>query len=200
MSSRSSSTDLAGADVPLSAGVPLTAGGPAPSGRLAPSGGRAPAAGPADGPSPPDGTRPPGTDPGEQDGGPAPGPQSPPSCNEVVLVGRVAAPAEERTLPSGDVLATWRLVVDRPPPRRPVREGARPVTVDTLDCVAWTGRLRQSARRLQAGDVVRVEGALRRRFWRGGAGASSRCEIEVDSVRRLSRGPTSRPTAPTDPS
>ncbi|MDT7548546.1 MAG: hypothetical protein QOE84_940, partial [Actinomycetota bacterium] len=38
--------------------------------------------------------------------------------NEVALVGRVSAPAEERVLPSGDVLLTWRVVVDRPPPRR----------------------------------------------------------------------------------
>ena len=73
--------------------------------------------------------------------------------NEVVLVGRLAAEVEERTLPSGDVLATWRLVVDRPP-ARPRRDGGRPVTVDTLDCVAWTARLRQSARRLRPGDVV----------------------------------------------
>lgn len=110
-------------------------------------------------------------------------------CNEVVLVGRLSAPVEERTLPSGDVLATWRLVVDRPPSRRPQREGVRPVTVDTLDCVAWTGRLRQSARRLRPGDVVRVEGALRRRFWRAGPGAASRCEVEVSVVERLARPP-----------
>ncbi len=38
-----------------------------------------------------------------------------PSRNEVLLVGRVAAVAEERELPSGDLLSTFRLVVDRPP-------------------------------------------------------------------------------------
>ncbi len=124
-------------------------------------------------------------EPGDGDGGE--GPAQPTACNEVLLVGRLSAPVEERTLPSGDVLATWRLVVDRPPARRPHREGARPVTVDTLDCVAWTGRLRQCARRLRPGDVVRVEGALRRRFWRAGAGAASRCEVEVTTVERLSR-------------
>lgn len=115
-------------------------------------------------------------------------PADPPGAprNEVVLVGRLAAEVEERTLPSGDVLATWRLVVGRPP-ARPRRDGGRPVTVDTLDCVAWTGRLRQSARRLRPGDVVQVEGALRRRFWRAGAGAASRCEVEVTALRRLVR-------------
>jgi single-strand DNA-binding protein len=112
--------------------------------------------------------------------------------NEVALVGRVAAPAEERTLPSGDVLLLWRLVVDRPPPRRPVPDGVRVPVVDTLDCVAWTGPLRRVARTFEAGDVVSVEGALRRRFWRAGAGAASRCEVEVVAARRLRRGQVSR--------
>ena len=107
--------------------------------------------------------------------------------NEVVLVGRVAAPAQERTLPSGDVILTWRLVVDRPPPRRKPPEGVRVVGVDTLDCVAWTGGVRRTARSFVEGDVVEVQGSLRRRFWRAGAGAASRCEVEVGVARRLAR-------------
>ena len=106
--------------------------------------------------------------------------------NEVVLVGRMAAAAEERTLPSGDLLTTWRLVVDRPPARRPV-PGVRAATVDTLNCVAWEAGPRRTARGLVAGDVVSIAGALRRRFWRAGAGAVSRCEVEVSTVKRLSR-------------
>jgi single-strand DNA-binding protein len=106
--------------------------------------------------------------------------------NEVVLVGRVSAPAEERELPSGDVITTWRVVVDRPPRTRRA-DGGRAATVDTLDCVAWTAGLRRTARGLAAGDVVAVEGALRRRFWRAGAAAASRCEIEVRRVRRLAQ-------------
>ena len=105
--------------------------------------------------------------------------------NEVVLVGRVSAPPEERELPSGDVLVTFRLVVDRP--ARPLPEGVRPVSVDTLDCVAWTPALRRSLSAWETGDVVRVEGALRRRFWRAGAAAASRCEVEVAKAKRLQR-------------
>ncbi|MCW2667233.1 MAG: single-stranded DNA-binding protein [Frankiales bacterium] len=108
--------------------------------------------------------------------------------NQVSLVGRIAARAQERELPSGDLLCTWRLVVDRPP-AAPGRAGpGRPVTVDTLDCSAWSARVRRTARGLQPGDVVAVEGALRRRFWRAGAAVASRCEVEVTSVRRLARG------------
>ena len=112
--------------------------------------------------------------------------------NEVALVGRVSAPAEERVLPSGDVLLTWRVVVDRPPPRRTMPEGSRVVTVDTFDCVAWTSGLRRTAGGFQAGDVVSVEGALRRRFWRGSGGPASRYEVEVAATKRLVRAQASR--------
>lgn len=89
-------------------------------------------------------------------------------------------------LPSGDVVCSWRLVVDRPPATR--RDGAaRTVTVDALDCSAWTTGLRRRAVALQVGDVVEVEGALRRRFWRGAGGASSRTEVEVSALRRVAR-------------
>jgi single-strand DNA-binding protein len=115
--------------------------------------------------------------------------------NEVLLVGRVPAAPEERVLPSGDVLVTWRVVVGRPPLRRPP-DGVRAPTVDTLDCVAWTASARRAASALAADDVVQVSGALRRRFWRAGAGAASRCEVEVLTVRRVSRRPRRTPGEP----
>jgi single-strand DNA-binding protein len=105
--------------------------------------------------------------------------------NEVVLVGRVSGTPEDRVLPSGDALVCWRIVVPRPAARRPSRSGARPPTVDTLDCVVWSAALRRAALRLSDGDLVGVEGALRRRFWRAGPGVSSRYEIEVRSLRRV---------------
>ncbi|GAC1444142.1 MAG: hypothetical protein NVS3B26_11240 [Mycobacteriales bacterium] len=112
--------------------------------------------------------------------------------NEVTLVGRVSAPAHECALPSGDVLTAWRLVVDRPPSRRTMPVGTRAVTIDTIDCVAWAAGVRRTVRSFAAGDVVRVQGSLRRRFWRGGGGLSSRCEVEVGSAKRLRRAQTSR--------
>jgi single-strand DNA-binding protein len=114
------------------------------------------------------------------------------ACNEVALVGRVSGEPEERELPSGDVLVVWRVVVDRPPSRRQVPEGTRATTTDTFDCVAWSAGVRRTAGALAAGDVVRVEGALRRRFWRAPNGPASKCEVEVARVKRLVRAQASR--------
>jgi single-strand DNA-binding protein len=117
---------------------------------------------------------------------PATGPDLPAARNEVPLVGRLPAAPQERELPSGDRVVTWRLVVDRGPGRRPP-EGVRATTVDTLECVAWTASLRRTALTLLPDDVVEVQGSLRRRFWRAGTGAASRCEVEAAALRRLNR-------------
>jgi single-strand DNA-binding protein len=103
-------------------------------------------------------------------------------CNQVQLVGRLAADAVQRELPSGDRLATFRLVIDRP-------ESAVGPRVDTIDCAVWRSDLRRRVVAWGAGDVLRVEGELRRRFWRAGAGVASRYEVEVGAARRLARAP-----------
>ena len=109
---------------------------------------------------------------------------SPPEhVNEVRLVGRLAVEPSRRELPSGDVLVSFRLVVARSPDRR--RRTERAPTVDTLDCAAWRRDVQRVVSRLVPGDVVEVEGSLRRRFWRVGAGAASRSEVEVTRVRRV---------------
>jgi single-strand DNA-binding protein len=115
---------------------------------------------------------------------------SPAGENSVVLVGKVAGDATDRELPSGDVLITWRLVVRRPPPARRVPEGIRPTSVDTIDCASWRGDVRRTVKGWADGDLVRVEGSLRRRFWRTATGTASRCEVEVTRARRLSRADT----------
>jgi single-strand DNA-binding protein len=107
------------------------------------------------------------------------------SRNEVVLAGRLPAPAEERTLPSGDAMVSFRVVVPRPPGAGP--SSARSPSVDTIDCVAWQAATRRAALGWAAGDVVEVTGTLRRRFWRSGGGAASRTEVEALKVRRLAK-------------
>jgi single-strand DNA-binding protein len=104
--------------------------------------------------------------------------------NEVHLVGRLAATAETRELPSGDLVMTFRLVVTRDRTRASTTRGA---TVDTIDCAAWTKAAQRSVRAWDPGDIVEVRGALRRRFWRSPHGPSSRSEVEVSSARRAAR-------------
>lgn len=101
--------------------------------------------------------------------------------NQVSLRGRLSAAAEQRVLPSGDEVVTFRIVVDRSPGSG--RSGGR-VTKDTIACVAWRADVRRRVLRLDGGDIVEVEGALRRRFWRSPQGVASRYEVEVDRLRR----------------
>ncbi|GAA3650084.1 hypothetical protein GCM10022237_07240 [Nocardioides ginsengisoli] len=110
-------------------------------------------------------------------------------ANVVRLYGRVAADPAVRELPSGDLMATCRLVVPRTEAER--RNGSRRgPTVDVVDLVAWTGRARRSMVSWRIGDEVAIEGALRRRFFRLGGRTESRVEVEVSSGRRIRRGAT----------
>src|SRR6478609_8636151 len=100
------------------------------------------------------------------------------AVNEVRLVGRVSQPPEERVLPSGDSLWTFRVVVPRPPGAAQRRQ-----TVDALECAAWSARARRSVAAWSADDVVEVTGSLRRRFYRSAVSVGSRVEVEMTSGR-----------------
>ena len=99
--------------------------------------------------------------------------------NEVVLVGRLTSPAAERVLPSGDTITSWRITVDRDGDGR-----------DVVDCTAWTARLQRSSLTWQKGDTVELTGAIRRRFWRAGAGLGSATEVEVHAAKRVNASAT----------
>jgi single-strand DNA-binding protein len=102
------------------------------------------------------------------------------SLNEVTLTGRLSGVAT-RSLPSGDAVTTFRVIIDRAPKDR---GPSGRVLVDAIDCTAWRARVRASLARLADGDVVEVYGAIRRRFWKAGGQATSRVEVEVKRVRR----------------
>ena len=105
--------------------------------------------------------------------------------NVVRLVGRVSGVPEEVSLPSGDTVWNFRLVVERP------AERSRPgQTVDTLDCAVWSGRTRRSVASWGAGDVVELEGAVRRRFYNAAGGKASRYEVEVSRGKVIRRSTT----------
>ena len=101
--------------------------------------------------------------------------------NDVVLRGRLSAAAEWRTLPSGNSLVSFRLVVRRSEPR----PGGS--TVDTLTCVTFDRALQRRAAVWQPDDIIEVEGALQRRFWRTGSGTASVCEVNCRRGRKVGR-------------
>lgn len=103
------------------------------------------------------------------------------SSNEVRLVGRLAVEPVPVELPSGDVVVTFRVVVDRGSRHRSRQK------VDALECAAWTAKTRRRALSARPGDVVEVCGALRRRFFRTAGGAASRVEVEAAAIRVLRR-------------
>jgi len=107
--------------------------------------------------------------------------------NQARLLGRVSGEPEIRTLPSGDQVVEFRLVVDRDP------GAAGPRKVDTLDCAAWSARTRRAASSWRDGDLVEVEGAIRRRFFGTAVGRASRVSIEVSAARRADRSRRGRP-------
>jgi single-strand DNA-binding protein len=104
--------------------------------------------------------------------------------NRVRLRGKVSTPPEERSLPSGTTIVTLRLSVPREV--SPMTEGSRQ-SADWVDCSAWGRKVRRTTSGWRAGDLVELEGALRRRFYRGASGTATRLEVEVLSGRLLSR-------------
>jgi single-strand DNA-binding protein len=104
----------------------------------------------------------------------------PSSSADVVLVGRLGAHVEVRELPSGDTVTVFTIVVDRP--RTAGRQGST-VKVDAIACQAFRAAVVNRLGRLEPGQWVRAEGALRRRFWRSGAGLGSAMEVEVSRLQ-----------------
>lgn len=104
------------------------------------------------------------------------------AVNEVRLRGRVSQDPEERVLPSGDSVWTFRVVVPR---QR--GSGRSRQTVDAIECAAWSSRARRSVSSWSADDLVEVSGELHRRFFRSGGAVASRVEVEMVSGRIIRR-------------
>ena len=102
------------------------------------------------------------------------------TSSQVSIVGRLGAHVRTREMPSGDVIASFTVVVDRPARSRGT------VSVDSLACTTDRARTREALARMEPGTLVCVEGTLRRRFWRGAsAGAlGSAMEVLVRCVRK----------------
>lgn len=106
------------------------------------------------------------------------------TSSQVALVGRLGAQVRSKELPSGDVITSFTVIVDRPTRER--SGGQNAATVDAIACTTTRARPRSVVERLEPGTLVSVEGTLRRRFWRGGAGGGvgSTMEVVVRSVHK----------------
>ena len=89
--------------------------------------------------------------------------------NVVVLIGRLARPAQVRQLPSGDALVEYQLTI--------LRDGQRAESVP----VVWERPPASAADHDTDAEVV-VVGRVRRRFFRAGARTESRTEVVAESV------------------
>src|SRR5436190_17895585 len=89
--------------------------------------------------------------------------------NVVALRGRLARPAEQRVLPSGELLVAYEVTIPRP--------GERAETVP----VVWFNPSGRAAE-LDTDEHVVVVGRVRRRFFRAGGGTGSRTEVVADAV------------------
>ena len=97
------------------------------------------------------------------------------SLNDLLLRGRVSAPATTKELPSGDKVVEFRLIISRLD-----RDG-----VDTLDIAAWSGKSRKTALTLKSDEWIEVSGSVHRRFWQSPAGLASRWQVEAVEISRL---------------
>jgi single-strand DNA-binding protein len=100
---------------------------------------------------------------------------------DVVLVGRLGSRVDERELPSGDTVTVFTVVVDR---TRAAAAGST-VKVDAIACQSFRAPVVRRLGTLEPGQWVRVEGTLRRRFWRSGAGLGSAMEVEVSRLQAV---------------
>ena len=124
------------------------------------------------------------------DAGAVPSPDPGAAVNEVLLCGRVSSGPERRELPSGTAIVALRVSVPRS--STPMATGSKQGS-DWVDCVAWGAKQRRQVAGWRAGDIVEVRGALRRRFYRGGAATAMRLEVEVLGGRRVKRAAVERP-------
>jgi single-stranded DNA-binding protein len=99
--------------------------------------------------------------------------------NEVYLVGEVITVPEERTFADGRDVVTFRLDVRG--------EGETGATRDSFDVTIAAARARKAALGWDVGSTVEVEGVVRRKFHRVGAGSRAFVVIEAARAKRLRR-------------
>ncbi|MEV4104678.1 single-stranded DNA-binding protein [Nonomuraea sp. NPDC049649] len=114
--------------------------------------------------------------------------------NEVLLVGRLSAAVEERSLPSGDTMTKWRLLVRR----RTYRRGG--TVTDSIPCVSFSQEVADVLRGLNPRDAMEVTGAFRCRVFGPASGKIWAYEVEAATVKAIDALPEAEPSEPPPPS
>jgi single-strand DNA-binding protein len=100
--------------------------------------------------------------------------------NQVALIGRLSGEAKEKVLPSGSKVVEFRLIIER----EKDRSGSKQL-VDTIDIAAWSAAGRKSALKLDENAWIKVNGAIRRRFWQSSTGLASRWQVEAREINSI---------------
>ncbi|TYB70423.1 single-stranded DNA-binding protein [Nonomuraea sp. PA05] len=108
--------------------------------------------------------------------------------NEVLLVGRLSAPAEDHPLPSGDTLTKWRIIVRR----RRHRRGA--TLSDSIPCITFDADTAAVVRAMKPRDLLEVMGSFRCRVYGPSTGKRWRYEVEVSSAKPYEQAEPADPT------
>lgn len=108
--------------------------------------------------------------------------------NTLVIAGRLSAEPDVKELESGTTLVLLRVVVRRPDGSRvdslPVVVGPAPQRGHRRAPGQARARDVRRASSLRAGDRVRVEGFLQRRFWDAGGSRRSRLQVVAAALER----------------
>lgn len=96
------------------------------------------------------------------------------SKNVVQLRGRISGERREKSLPTGDTVVEFRLIVKRDD------QG-----FDTFDIGVRKAGLRKLAKSMHEQEWVEIAGVIRRRFWNSPSGLASRWHVEAREMARI---------------
>nr|SBO98259.1 single-strand binding protein/Primosomal replication protein n [Nonomuraea gerenzanensis] len=108
-------------------------------------------------------------------------------------MGRLSAPAEDHSLPSGDTLTKWRIIVRR----RRHRRGA--TLSDSVPCITFNPEAAAVVRAMKPRDPIEVTGSFRCRVYGPSTGKSWRYEVEVSTAQPYEAELAEDPQLPENP-
>ena len=98
--------------------------------------------------------------------------------NTIVLMGRITAPTELKTTPSGTSVTSFSIAVDR---KYQQKDGEK--QTDFINCVAWRGTAEFICKYFDKGDMIAVVGELQSRKYTDKDGNNRTAfEVVIDQV------------------